>query len=342
MELNNIQNLLSECEPQNYIFEFECGVEAYINLHPIERYFTYIATESDPKVDYFSAEMIAFTQKSKEAYPTLADCDGSGTKGNNSLIHDVYKTLFGWEKGRETFGSIEGFDCLFGGETMNSVFYPLIDIVGDSIKQIRKNPVMIKFSKNHLIDYFAQKETHKDFVSVLQNTYGLIDYLNSYHTLGNFTLVPAKFNGYRGIKLRDYWDDSLNYLMNNGFEDTPKDTGKFDKNQFVKYVNYFFLWDYINTSGQHKSLNPQKGELYYFRQRTCYIYRRGIFMTTMLRLNVLLGQGKYNEMRKVIFGRPDRIYTGYDEVIDEIKRYLSHNETEMLLENCKHEIGRIC
>lgn len=344
MALNSIENLLKKSQPHRYIFEFECDVAEYIALHPIERFFTYIATESNPKVDYFPDETILFAKKSKETLPDLADCDGSGRKGNNKLIHEVYTTLFGWRKGRGTFGAIEGFYCQFGGETMNSMFYPICDIAGDTIKEIPKTPIMTRYSKNHFIDYFVQKETNADLNTVLQNTDGLIDYLNSYHTIGNFTLVPAGFNGYRGMILRDYWDDSLRYLLENGFESNSKNSAKFDKNEFTKFVNSFFFWDYIDIKGQPKCLNPKNDNLNYFRQTSRYIYRRGLFMIAMLRLNVLLGEEKYKEIRKNVFGRTDRIYLSYDEVIDEIiKKLHKNNDTaEKLLKVCKDEINQAC
>lgn len=344
MALNNIENLLNKTQTHRYIFEFECNVAEYIKLQPIERFFTYIASESDPAVDYFPDETVLFAKKSKEMLSNLADCDGSGRKGNNKLIHEVYKTLFGWKKGSGTFGAIEGFSCQFGGETMNSMFYPMCDIAGDAIKEIPKMPVMTRYSKNHFIDYFVQKRTNADLNTVLQNIDGFIDYLNSYHTIGNFTLVPAGFNGYRGITLRDYWDDSLRYIMKNGFKTIQKDEPDFDKNKYIEYVNFFFLWDYIDSKGQPKHLNPKNENLNYFRQISKYINRRGLFMITMLRLNVLLGEEKYKEIRKNVFVRSNRSYLSYDEAIDEILKNLNKNNeaAERLLKACKDEINLVC
>ena len=43
----------------------------------------------------------------------------------------------------------------------------------------------------------------------------------------------------------------------------------------------------------------ENDNLNYFRQTSRYIYRPGLFMIAMLRLNVLLGEEKYKEIRKL-------------------------------------------
>ncbi len=336
MKVENIKNLLAQSEPHKYNFEYECGIDDYANLPPVERWITYIAADAEPKKGYFPDATINFASEAKKNYSGLADCDGSGIKGNNALIHAIYKTLFSWEKGKDTFGMVSEFQSFFGGETMNSLFFPMVDHAGAAINQIPKMPKMTRFSRNHLMDYFVQQETHDKFLAVLQNTYGLIDYINSYHTIGNFTLVPAKFNAFRGIKcgIRDYWDESLKYLKENGFSEVG-----FDKDEFTKYVNFFFLWDYIGENGEPKDLNPK----YFLRQTTGYIYRRGVFMIAMLKLQKLLGERGYNELRNSVFCKSDWFYSGYSDVTDMLKSKISCNtEAEEILKKCLNEINVIC
>ena len=335
MKLNKIENLIDQ-KPHKYNFEYECGMADYLNLPPIERWITYIATFANPKEGYFPVETINFASEAKKKYRTLADCDGSGNSGNNELIHEIYNVLFAWKNEGDNFRKVGAFKCDFGGDTMNSLFYPLIDHAGVEIKQIPKKPVMGRYSKNHLMDYFVQKETRDRFLDVLQNTCGLIDYINSYHTIGNFTLVPAGFNAYRGGKLRDYWDESLKHLKKNGF-----DKAQFEGVDFTKYVNYFFLWDYIGEKGKPKDLNPKSGNCSFLRTTTKYIYRRGVFMVAMLNLHKLLGEKGYAELRENVFCKSDGVYSSYFEVIDLLKKQTDNPKAKMILENCINEINAI-
>lgn len=73
------------------------------------------------------------------------------------------------------------------------------------------------------------------------------------HTIGNFTLVPRMedkfekgFNSYRGFKYGDYWDISLQHLLKDGFNK--------DKDKFQKYIDTFFLWDYVDEKYNPLSL----------------------------------------------------------------------------------------
>lgn len=337
MKLNKIENLIHQSKPHKYNFEYECGMDDYSNLPPIERWITYNATDADPKEGYFPAETINFASEAKKKYSTLSDCDGSGNKENDKLIHEIYNVLFAWKNEGDNFGKVGAFPCEFGGDTMNSLFYPLIDHAGAEIKQIPKKPVMDTDSKNHLMDYFVQKETHDRFLDVLQNTPGLIDYIKSYHTIGNFTLVPEYFNAYRGMRLRDYWDESLKYLKEKGFN-----KAKFKNDNFTKYVNYFFLWDYIGEKGKPKDLNPKSGNCSFLQTTTKYIYRRGVFMIAMLNLHKSLEEKGYAELRENVFCKSDDVYSGYFEVIDLLKLKLDNDsEAQMILENCLNEISAI-
>ena len=64
MKLNNIENLIDQ-KPHKYNFEYECGMADYLNLPPIERWITYIATFANPKEGYFPVETINFASEAK-------------------------------------------------------------------------------------------------------------------------------------------------------------------------------------------------------------------------------------------------------------------------------------
>jgi hypothetical protein len=79
------------------------------------------------------------------------------------------------------------------------------------------------------------------------------------HTLGNFVLVPYGFNRGRYSKTQDYWDLSLDILKKDGY--TTSKGKVFKTDNFSRYINTFFLWDYVYCeNGQYeiKSLFSDK------------------------------------------------------------------------------------
>lgn len=71
----------------------------------LERYFIYRATsEKCRKSVYPEGKKFAIYESKK--YQKLGDPDGCVKEGNQSLIYDVYSMLWGWKKGKDTFGNI--------------------------------------------------------------------------------------------------------------------------------------------------------------------------------------------------------------------------------------------
>lgn len=346
MAFNNVENFLKSDCPYNYNFEFECDIKEYTELSPIARYITYTATTADALKSAYPIGR-KFSEIAHNAYSDLVDCDGSQNDGNNQLIRDIYKKLWGWSKGNNTFGYLnsEKFSCRFGGETMNSMKYPLNDIAA---KYVYKNSDLKKrgfLSANHLINLFAQDELRPELIAALENVDGLVEYINSYHTLGNFTLVPAGFNGFRGFsavykgeKIRDYWDLSLRLLQDEGYSDN------FSPDDFIIYINRFFLWDYIGENGEPKNLRDDKNETKFYKQCTNFIKRRGIFMTAMLKLQAIVRE-EYEIISDSVFSEPSYIYRGYDEVLKLIRKKLKERvntvEANKILDDCKTLINRV-
>lgn len=115
------------------------------------------------------------------------------------------------------------------------------------------------------------------------------------HTLGNFVLVPYGFNAARYLPTNDYWDAALKILEEKGFE--TKKGLLFKKENYKRYINYFFLWDYVEKDGykakplfgkeigkRARKPNGEKEITEYLQNVNRYIRRRGIFMVAMLRI----------------------------------------------------------
>lgn len=343
MSYNDVKTFIEICrKPENYNFEFENNVNYYANLLPIDKYFIYKASNPKCKNSVYESGK-QFATSMNIIYSGIPDCDGSGV-GNNSLIHDVYLKLWGWEKSnKSTFGKIKDnkFNCDFGGETINSVQYLLNSLVENLTKFPKNNHILEykkhswKISLNFMIELYANERINKYFIKMLNGIYGLNEYLDMYHTIGNFCLVPAGFNSWRGnnSKIKDNWILSLIYLEESGWGKT------FSKNDFGKYTNLFFLWDYVN-----EKIKPFifKYDETFIKITVNIIKRRGIFMVAMLKI-ADENSNLYKEIQSEVFNT-DKVYSGYDEVFVEILKFdgvTKNNEIKKMLNYAKNKIDNI-
>lgn len=132
---------------------------------------------------------------------------------------------------------------------------------------------------------------------------------------------------------------------------------EFDRNDFIKYINYFFLWDYVKCF-EHKNgtkeyiINPlfpshekiekstitdaaywtdlqsEDDAIKFMEKATNFITRRGIFMTAMLRLQAEIDEAKYSELRKAVFAVND-CYENYDGVFKKITGILEEMQSRL-------------
>lgn len=343
MAYENIEELLKkEAKPWEYNFEFECDDEKYKALSTFERYFTYkISPEATA---YDNANQFI---KMHFGYNPISDPDGSG-KDYYQIIHKIYNALWGWEKDRRsTFGTLKGNPdlCEFGADTMNSVQTAL----GLTIEPNRWGNRSLYWT---LECWCCDKEKYEQIWKGKKAN----DYIDAYHTLGNFVLVPKWFNGDRGTmlylckneekpsyfqskkdgkyyqKIDDFWDLSLEYLNENGFhKKIKKSEVNFDKEMFDWYINYFFLWDYVQLDkGSYKvnliGMNEQTNKRdfpEFFKISTDLIKRRGKFMTAMLDI-----QHKKTDLYKEIqtfLTNKDKDFTA-ESIFDAAKKILENQE----------------
>lgn len=257
----------------------------------------------------------------------IFDCDGSGEGKQGFLCwlsREIYRTLWNWKDIRnksEEFKNVKvnrfGKSCFdecaeMGPDTMNSFettfnqFARIDDNISGEIFKEYKN-------SGHLTQkYISKKFLFEICTEEKYNKYGVLEKLNIFDefatltsSLGNFCLVPAGYNSYRGYTefktLGDYWDLSLDNLKYN------KDKKNWLKKMtFEKYINTFFLWDYIDENGgvkplfsSHKKIGeenailnskvvlPEENEFEEFLKNVNWaIKRRGIFMVAMLKIAI--------------------------------------------------------
>lgn len=252
------------------------------------------------------------------------DCDN--WNDTCELTKQIYESLWGWEKEKgSSFGTAKGFySIVLGGDSMNSVATTLRTYFENAVK--------------------------KDCINALAKMFSNFgNYMRATGCVGNFVLVPANYNRLRGLDncIHDYWDLSLYDL-----KQTAGQKGRLATGGFNKYINFFFLWDYVNPYYNIKSLfcTPENftsnkaaeiksnnrvlsdieiNELENFWDNCVWaIERRGIFMTAMLQLQKDNKQ-VYEKIRNEVF-LSGNCYCGYSQVIDMIIDDLSENTKEWL------------
>ena len=263
------------------------------------------------------------------------DCDGTIRKdylkqGYYSWFpREIYRTLWNWkdlcrvEDVEFKYATIKqyGLSCYqndmpMGPDTMNSFWITfsayLILNYQDTYKWNNyKNTVMFLDGENGKQRDRAGriKELIKQDENYIQSE-EIMEFAKLTHTIGNMILVPARYNAYRGTQpcIKDYFDLSLDNLLHAWDENSyldEKDENR--KVNFVRYINTFFLWDYVDEyyesaplcESHKKQLEaqrdqgrlvaqgvlPGKGEIddlcSHINDR---IKRRSIFMIAMLRI----------------------------------------------------------
>lgn len=299
----------NEEKPYEYCLDFEYGNSAYEALNPIERYLAYKSTGvkiDKDKQNLSNAEK--FCLNSLNTYGDIPDCDGSD--GRNALTLDVYKKLWNWEKGYYSSGVIStpNFHGEFGGDTMNSMQTTFNVLMGYALSK-SENSNLSQYQKNNysFMDCLQIYCNYpKELLFELQKETYFIRFADLYHTIGNMVLVPRRFNSGRYGKTFDFWDSSLVWLKNDGF--AYGNQLLFDKRNFTKYINYFYLWDYVESvNGEYRvkplfnsHSNIENGNVYnslpwtnisneqdlkQFLKNACEnISKRGSFMSILMRL----------------------------------------------------------
>lgn len=152
------------------------------------------------------------------------DCDS--WNGTSELTDAIYRRLW-------SAAPIKAKTRL-GGDTMNSFAY-MFNYFSDR-KSFRES--------------YKRYESEESFRREANRVLGML--AQSSGCLGNFTLIPAGFNRYRGSCLGDFFDLSLMELQANEVQWFGKENG----GVFPQYINTFFLWDYTELEGKKYRILP--------------------------------------------------------------------------------------
>jgi len=286
----DIKRFLNEKENENpelYDFKDEIFEEAQAfyneirEIHDINQYI--IKDDAANKIRRFLqyTESLDTGNPIKKLYITniyalgKVKCDCDSSDGSYALTNEIYDRLWGWhfdkrgksrkvpdnlkEKLGHKWGNME-----LGSDTMNSfkTTYDQAIIIEATKQKINLDQYKTQYGYNRMV-------LIKDYPSVLRvingNTH-LQRYALLTHTIGNFTLIPNKIRfadgkwasfQSRGILLKDYWDLSLDALQNflNG------SLSKVADNSFERYVDTFYLNDYIEHGTVKQLFTRQEGHI---------------------------------------------------------------------------------
>ena len=241
----------------------------------------------DPIDKYVAYKVLTNVKKGFDADNSLGTC---------RLMGEVYRKLWAATVKYSNFMAIKSFVnedekiVLFGGDVYNSLQTSIGLSKCECIRLYVKEPAKLK--------------------QILAN---LQDVMKVSHVLGNFGLVPAYYNAYRGTNrgkiretneaIEDYLDRSLIELQNNGFNsldelikysnnsEKTSDLEKFTnekKSQYTdfvpedynKYINMMFLWDMHVSETQVRNISSSIKT--WNEVTSAFIKRRSLFMAMML------------------------------------------------------------
>lgn len=321
----DLKDFIRAEKPWEFNFDLLTKNEKFKNIrNAFERYISYKATAMDPGKRYVYPHVGNFVSDRSKDCQGVYDPDGWNFEDHYHLIWEIYGILWGWHSQENfngsAYGKIAGVEgCRFGADSMNSIQNTLRRVIDDMPVEKRANPKGFTNSKAYFIECYLG-ENNEEFRKAI-DTPLINEYINSFHTLGNFVLVPAGFNGFRGTNntIGDFWNRSLRYLKEEGYKDKrfADEYGEFKPEAFNRYINRFFLWDHVakNANGYCvKSANIENMSEF-FETTVKKIKLRGMFMTAML---MIAARGKYHTLQEKIFNS-DECYDGFCDIIEQIE-----------------------
>lgn len=248
--ITNVKEFLKLEEPER--FDFKRLMPGYYNTKDIKM----------PYAEVGQSRLINFLKyKTGDIKPFRPfDCDGSN--GTCELSIEMWQTLLPWRKTdrrvhtKEVYGRLTELE--FGPDTMHTAATSL-----DDYMQGRLGRKCSVWDIKELIDLEKAGEDRNGEISteeLLEEIFGELTEASG--TIGDFVLVPYRFNGKRYSFTKDYWDLSLSLLKNCTEEklnellgSSARYTVAWDRKLFALYINMMFLWEDVEVK---RTEQPEK------------------------------------------------------------------------------------
>lgn len=168
--------------------------EKYKNMKGFDKFFAYILRFYKPSDNLQYAYKKCSDLKKNNVFHGISDPDS-----NCILLREIYSYL--WDTEYLNYCTTDNNEIR--GDTMNSV--------NTTLNELIKNYTHKRTSKLSNADiYYSPYSNLKKYLNENEN---ILNFINTYHTLGNFIPFPADCNSPRGTGItRDYWDLTLNYI----------------------------------------------------------------------------------------------------------------------------------
>ena len=251
-----------------YDFSNEKAKDDYIKLDGFNKFFIYMI---DGKKDSFSSK-----EKDKmfiDAYYKIMDLYKENDYGDiidpdsqSNLLQEIYKVLF--KDNEYTKNNINRIQ----GETLNSAnttLNRLYELIEDKEEQEERIRIGNRVSNKYRISrYLANSKT----IIKLQELDKVKDFLEAYHTIGNFMPIPNGCNSPRGTGvLKDYWDLTLlniyRYYVDNNYKALEIIVGEDNSSIYKKWLDIFGKgiegWINFVESNYLESFVKEKEDNYY-------------------------------------------------------------------------------
>ena len=367
MDENEIKNALLKFS------EYDVKEEFPFNLYPERTVFKktdfekkYMSNDikGDKTKAYFVYKALTIEGKDIKSDRSSSSFDPDNSTGKCDFTKDIYSQLWGFKYQYGCFGKIDSFPevdgkkILFGGDCLNSLQTSIF-----SASKMDKVTCLKKIAENE--ESFLKEMNKSPIASMFSVS----------HAPGNFGLVPAYYNGFRGMnkEIKDYFPQSLKYLMLNNFSTTErleaytrnskyKDGGAKDyfqdysRDMFKKYINTMFLWDLIAYRNNHELVVDYSGKEVIntnsaydekdLAKWACgakrFIRRRGIFMAAMLYASFM--PDDFETIKKEIYTDDDIIVDdkyGYEAVFMLLEKKVKNDKIKKVLGLAKEMIMKI-
>lgn len=182
--------------PESYDFTEENTSDNYKDLNGLERFFAYMIKYKGKNCSYEKIKEKHRQLYNQNVFENLVDPDSKCR-----LIRTIYAIL--WD---ERYLDFRGF--FISGETMNSAnttFNRYVQL--SSYNKLKQGKGVL----GTINLYYSNDE----FKMHLNSNNNLVEFINIYHTIGNFIPFPLGCNsprGYNNPRIEDYWDLTLKYI----------------------------------------------------------------------------------------------------------------------------------
>ena len=168
------------------------------------------------------------------------------------LAREVYRKLFEFKDKIEEANVSRYANCVlgegYGPDTINTFMDVGEKLLFSEFKEKLDDNDPFKKNRSFSKDFLIHTVLEKKLGIGGKEKDKILKYLNSITTIGNYCLVPAYFNPFRGTKFKDYFDLSLVNLKCKKNSDAWNCKGNiidWQSEHFNNFINEFFLWDYV-------------------------------------------------------------------------------------------------